>query len=75
MIPHPAARFSGASLSGVLNKLGEHFFACLCADFETHGADVIRQLCEQNQEFFSRSSQVSCARSISRTRKYDDVTT
>jgi hypothetical protein len=41
-----------ASQSGARNKLGEDFIACLCADFESRGADAIRQLCEQNPRVF-----------------------
>ena len=41
-----------ASQSDALNKLGEDFFACLCADFEAHGADIIQQFCEHNPRAF-----------------------
>lgn len=39
---------------GSRNKLGEHFIAALCADFEAHGARVIERVREEEPSVYLR---------------------
>jgi hypothetical protein len=39
---------------GSRNKLGEHFIGALCADFETHGPDVITRVREKDPAVYLR---------------------
>jgi hypothetical protein len=39
---------------GSRNKLGEHFIAALCADFEAHGARVIERVREEEPGVYLR---------------------
>jgi hypothetical protein len=39
---------------GSRNRLGEHFIATLCADFEAHGADVVARLREDDPAVYLR---------------------
>jgi hypothetical protein len=49
-----AQRHQGGRPKGSRNKLGEHFIAALCADFEAHGVDVITRVREDDPAVYLR---------------------
>jgi hypothetical protein len=49
-----APRLQGGRPKGSRNKLGEHFIAALCADFERHGVDVITRVREDDPAVYLR---------------------